>query len=73
MVKRIFALFGAVLLAGMYLLTLYFALTDSSYTKGMLMASIAATIIVPVMLYGYIVLYRLLKKDNRRETSNEDS
>ena len=59
--KRILALTGAGLLVIMYLLTLFFALSGSENYHGMLMGSIAATIIVPVVIYGYILVYRLLK------------
>ncbi len=59
--KRILALAGAVILAVMYIITLVFALSGSENYWGMLMASVAATIIVPVVLYGYSLVYRLLK------------
>ena len=60
-VKRILALAGAVILAVMYIITLVFALSGSENYWGMLMASVAATIIVPVVIYGYTLVYRLLK------------
>ena len=59
--KRILALAGAVILAVMYIITLVFALSGSEDYWGMLMASVAATIIVPVVIYGYTLVYRLLK------------
>ena len=58
--KRIFALAGALLLACMYIATLVFALMDSSAASGFFRASVAATILVPVLLYGYILVARLL-------------
>ncbi len=59
--KRILAFAGAVILAVMYVITLIFALSGSEDYWGMLMASVAATIIVPVVIYGYTLVYRLLK------------
>lgn len=59
-VKRILALAGVVLLVGLYLSTLVFALTDHSATRDLLRASVAATILVPVMLYAYMLVYRIL-------------
>ena len=59
--KRILAMAGALILALMYIITLIFALSGSENYWGMLMASVAATIIVPVVLYGYILVYRLLR------------
>lgn len=61
--RRFFALVGALLLFLMYGCTLFFALTDSSRTMGLLKASIACTILVPVLLYGILLFYRLLRQD----------
>ena len=58
---RIFALIGAILLAGLYICTLILALIDSAYTSDLLKAAIASTIILPVLLYAYILTYRLAK------------
>ncbi len=59
--KRIFALLGAALLAGMYGATLIFALLDSPWAKDCLKASVAMALVIPVLLYAYIFIYRLLK------------
>lgn len=61
--RRIMALLGAVLLAGMYAATLIFALSSNPNAKNMLMAAIACTVIVPCLLYGMMLLTRVL--DNR--------
>ena len=68
--KRIFALIGAVLLVILYACTLVFALIGSSWADMMLKASIAATILIPVLLYGMILMARVLKKD---EDPSDDS
>lgn len=60
--KRIFALLGAVLLAGMYLITVVLAFADPTASKDWLMASIICTIVIPCFLYAYILVYRYLKK-----------
>lgn len=64
-IKRIIALAGAVVLAGMYISTLVFALLDRSETMGLLKASIACTIILPVLLYAYTLAYKLAKGDRQ--------
>ena len=58
---RILALIGAILLIALYLSTLVFALIDSAYTLNLLKASLAATILLPILLYAYILFYRLSK------------
>lgn len=62
--KRILAGIGALLLFGMYVSTLVFALIDHSATMGLLKASIACTIILPVLLYAYTLVYRIAKGNN---------
>lgn len=62
--KQIFALIGAVLLVCMYAATLIFALIDSPAASGLFKASVAATILIPVLLYAFIMITRLLKDHN---------
>lgn len=61
-IRRILALIGAVLLFGMYAATLLFAFIDHSASQGLLKASIACTIILPVLLYAYTLVYRITRK-----------
>lgn len=63
-IKRILALTGAILLICTYAATLVFALMDSPAATGLLKASIAATILIPVLLYAFILVARLLKDHN---------
>lgn len=70
-IKRVFALISAILLAGMYLSTLVFALMKNENASNMLMASIICTVIVPVLLYAYTLMYRVLSR--RREEAEKDS
>lgn len=59
--KRILAMVGVILLLAMYLITLILGLTASPATKGMLVASLACTIIIPIFLYGIILIARVLE------------
>lgn len=59
-VKRIFALILAVLLVCMYAATLVFAITDNVKTMSFFKASVALTIIVPVLIYAYQLVYRVV-------------
>lgn len=72
--KRILALIGAVLLFAMYASTLIFAFLDHSATKGLLKASIACTILIPVLLYAYTLVYRVAKSSrDSLKTEEEDA
>ncbi|MCR5421445.1 MAG: hypothetical protein K6E98_10575 [Lachnospiraceae bacterium] len=70
MVKRIFAFTLAAVLIIMYILTLVFGLMQDEKTTGMLMASIAATIIVPIILFAYQRLMNLL--NNHKNPGEKD-
>ncbi len=61
-IKRILAWIGIVLLVGMYGAALVFALIDSPWARDWLKASLVMTLVVPVLLYAYIFIYKLLKK-----------
>lgn len=62
--KRTLAFIGAALLIMLYLSTLILAFTDSSHTMGVFKLAIALTILVPVLIYGYTLIYRLAKRDD---------
>ena len=65
--KRILALTGAILLVCLYATTLVFALMDSPAASGLLKAAVAATILVPVLLYAFILVARLLNRNDGDE------
>lgn len=67
--KQIICLIGAILLAGLYVCTLIFSITDSSQAKSWLSASIYATVAVPVFLYAFLLVTKQL---DRREKKDEN-
>lgn len=71
-VKRILAIIGVVLLIGLYLSTLFCALFAKENLMSLLMASIYATFVIPVLIWAYTFIYKLVKKNDEDE-KNEDS
>lgn len=61
-VKQILAILGVVLLLELYVITLIMAVTDNTSTLSMLEASVVATILIPILMWAYSFIYRLLKK-----------
>ena len=61
--KRIMAIIGIIILVGLYITTLLLAIFGNEHTNSWFMACIAATVIVPIMMWVYSWLYKLLKKD----------
>lgn len=66
-IKQILALIGVIILIGLYASTLFCALSSNENFMNLLMASIYATVIVPVLLWAYSFLYKLVKKDEDME------
>ena len=58
-IKQILAIIGIVLLVGLYVSTLIFALLKSEFAADMLKVSIFATTMVPIMLYAFSLAYKL--------------
>lgn len=71
--KRILALTGALLLICMYLCTLVAALIDFPRADDLLKASVACTILIPVLLYGYILIAHLLSNKSEEEPEHGES
>lgn len=71
--KRICAILGVILLAAMYLMTLVFALIDSPWAIGCLKISIGLTILVPVLLWVYLAMFRYMKgkKQENQDAASE--
>ena len=67
-IKRILALIMIIVLIAMYVSTIVFALSDSPNADAWFKASIFCTVVIPVLLYGYGVIYKyVIKKEGRDE------
>ncbi len=71
--KRILALIGVILLLGMYAAAFLASLMGSPAANQIFLGSICATIIVPVLLYGYQLLYRVLKGRGVKAEQEEEA
>ncbi|MBQ1748896.1 MAG: hypothetical protein II044_01155 [Lachnospiraceae bacterium] len=70
-VRQIAAILGIILLVGMYVFTLIAAFTDNPETMHILGASIALSIIVPVLIWVLGIFVRIGKDD--KEQNNKAS
>ncbi|WP_455190035.1 hypothetical protein [Eubacterium ramulus] len=71
--KQITALIGVIALAGLYVSTLVLALIGSEQCINLLKAAVYATIVLPVLLWAYSFIYRLIKKDQTHSMPSEKS
>lgn len=69
--KQILALAGIAVLIGLYAATLISALSSSENFMDLLMVSIYATVVIPVLLWTYSFIYQLLKKYYHTETKDD--
>lgn len=72
-IKQILALIGVILLVSLYVVTLICAITDNIGTMRMFTASVVATVIIPVLLWIYTFIYKLLKDHYGPDSRGEDS
>ena len=70
-IKQVLAIIGIVIILGLYATTLILALTGNENTHGLFLASIFATVMVPVLIYIIQWLYKLVKKQ-AEETKTKD-
>ena len=59
--KKILAIIGIVVLAALYIVTLVSAFFVTPATTDFFMISLIATIMIPILLYVYLLIYRLIK------------
>ena len=71
--KQAMSLTGVVFLLALYLLTFVLAITDNSASLQLFYASVVATIVIPVLIWGYLVIYRLMNKEDGKEGNREDN
>ena len=62
-IKRILAIIGIVLLVSLYVITIVLALTDDPNTMNAFRASVYCTFLVPVLIWAYTFIYKLLKNN----------
>lgn len=68
--RQILAIIGIILLVGMYVSTIICALSASENFMSMLMASLYASFVIPVLIWVYTFIYKLVKKDDDSESKD---
>ncbi|WP_097005887.1 hypothetical protein [Lacrimispora amygdalina] len=62
--KRPLAVVGVVLICSLYLIALVSAFSHSAESKNWLMAAIYSTVVIPVFLYVFQLVARVIKPDH---------
>lgn len=69
-VKQILAIIGIIFLILLYASTIICAIVDRTETMSLFLASILATVIIPVLLWAYSFVYKLIKKNSQEQLEN---
>ena len=67
-IKQVVAIVMCVLLVGMYVASFVAAIFAKPQAHGLFMASVGMTIMIPLLLYAYTIIYRVIHP----EVHNED-
>ena len=65
--KQKAALCAVILIVLLYLSTIVFALMKSPYAEGLLLTSLFLTIVVPALLYGYVMFIRISRRSREKD------
>lgn len=70
-IKRIASVIGIVLISSMYIISLISALIASKNAPGLFLASLFSTVVIPIMIYGFITVYKYVHKDDDKKLSDD--
>lgn len=71
-IKQVLAIIGILLLISLYVITFVLALTDDPNTMTAFRASLYCTFLVPVLIWVYTFIYKLLKNNYGSKPSDPD-
>ena len=70
--KQILAILGIVLILGINVLLIFAAATATEDSTNIFNAAIVTVILVPVLLWVYLYVYKLIKKNSEDKKQKED-
>lgn len=70
-IKRVLALAAVIIIVLLYAATFVLSFLPGDQAKDLLMVSIVATVVIPVLLYIYLWLFRLFKGDKKEQDDPE--
>lgn len=66
-IKQVVAIVMCVLLVGMYVASFMAAIFAKPQAHGLFMASVGMTIMIPLLLYAYTIIYRVIHPEVHKE------
>lgn len=71
--RRILAIAGLIIIVGLYALTIICSLIGTPFARSCLMASLFCTIVVPAVIYGFLIITKQTLGDNQRQMAEEET
>lgn len=71
--KQILAIIAVILLVALYAATLILSLMDNEMAQSLFRGAVACTILIPVLLYVYIMAYKMLKGKGSSQNDLSDT
>lgn len=71
-VKRILAIITVILLVGLYIASLVLAIIGNEWAMDWLKVSIYCTFVLPVLIWIYTFIYKMLKGSDSQEDDTSD-
>ncbi len=66
-IKRILALSAVIVILALYLITFLLSLSSAEQAGELLIISLIATVVIPVLIYIYLWLFRLFGKKDKNK------
>lgn len=70
--KRILAIIGIVILVGLYVVSLISAIFATEASATLFKVSIFCTVVIPILLYVYMMLCRVFRPKNNSDIQQDD-
>lgn len=71
-IKQILAILGIVLILGLNVFVIFAAGTANEDGMGLFGGAVVAMVMIPVLLWIYLYIYKLIKKHNEDKEINEE-
>lgn len=71
--KRIFAIIGVILLLALPVILILSAFFATKESHSFFVASLFSIIVLPILLYGYIMIYKIIHKDKNNKQNDDNS
>jgi amino acid permease len=72
-IKQIAAIVGIVLLLSMYVISFIVSFFATEAAPGLFLACVFSTVVIPIMIYMFIAVYKYVHRDDNQKDKDEDT